>query len=332
MVTFRRHTSPPTTVPQPEDDAFLRLISLLIEALALHAVEYRPEHKRLFQESVRQIAAKLESAESPAEALVLGGEVIHSLQSYNREVETFVSDKAKEIQSIVAMLTNTVVQLCGTASTCPWTLVELERDLKGADNIKDVRYLKGRFSDHLKTMRRENEEQHRTSKEPATSATPATQGEPTRKTIVPVKDSVTGLATGRAAEAAIRDALASGVPLTPVVFVIERLQPIIERYGFAMGDEILKLFSQHLVERFPNKAIFRWRGPSFLVLLGQDGHGEIQKAVSGSLEHTVKTGMRSVFLPIRWTWTIIPVTPSSEVNLVVGEIDRFVGKQVVTPA
>lgn len=303
--------------------------------MSIHAVDYRPDQKTLFQAAVREVAGKLEAAGSEAQAQVHAGEVIDILRRYNRDVETFVAAKAKELQSMVAMLTDTVVQLCGTTAVSVHNLVELERDLESADEIEDIQLLKVRLSAQLKTMRREVEDQQQRFEQLKTVA--EAQIHPQAATVAADVDRTTGLPGPAAAEAALHIALQRGTQVTSAVFVIERLKAVNDRYGFAIGDEILAVFSRRLLQRFPNDAIFRWRGPSFLLIL-ETGHPievvrrEIQRAIFGSLEHTARMGTRSVLLPIHWSWTLFPVTASTPVAMVLQDIDHYVAKQFTMSA
>ena len=211
LVSLRKYISRPQPAPRPAPDQerpFLRVISLLLEALSIHAVDYRPDQKAQFQNAVRELAGKLEDAKSEAQALVYAGEVIDVLRRYNRDVETVVAAKARELQSMVAMLTDTVVQLCGTTAVSVHNLVELERDLKNADEIEDIHQLKVRLSTHLSTMRREMEGQQRRFEQLKTIA--QAQSQPAQQAGVTESDPATGLPGPEAAEAAIEAALQRG--------------------------------------------------------------------------------------------------------------------------
>ena len=121
------------------------------------------------------------------------------------------------------------------------------------------------------------------------------------------------------------------------MFVIERFKAINDRYGFAIGDEILAAFGKHLTQRFPHDGIFRWRGPSFLVVVERDQQleavrREVQRAFFGGLEHTARTGTRSVLLPIRWSWTLFPFTEATPIPAVLEQIDGYVDKQFTMSA
>src|SRR5580698_8025298 len=86
-----------------------RVAWLLLEAIACHAVECDPAEHQLFQTCIREIIVKMEKSRNDTEMLVLTGEAIKTVETYNRGVQRSLNSRVKELQSIVSMFTRSML-------------------------------------------------------------------------------------------------------------------------------------------------------------------------------------------------------------------------------
>lgn len=146
-------------------------------------------------------------------------------------------------------------------------------------------------------------------------------------------DEITGLPGLKKAEERIKELVRAGKGCYAFVFFLERMDTINKRFGFAIGDEILKSFSQATQQRLTSSdQLFRWRGPCFLGLLdrasGFDAvRSDVNKLASARMEHTVENNGRSILLSLSRAWTLIQISPGEDAGAVLRKIDAFASEQ-----
>ena len=119
-----------------------RLAWLLLEAVACHAVESDPGELQSFQTCLREIVAKMEQSKNDAAMLVLTGEAIKSIETYNRGVQRSLGSQIKELQSITSLFTRSMLQISkGTAGSAA-KLRHIERQIEKSSQTEDLRILK----------------------------------------------------------------------------------------------------------------------------------------------------------------------------------------------
>jgi GGDEF domain-containing protein len=112
--------------------------------------------------------------------------------------------------------------------------------------------------------------------------------------------------------------------------VVERISLVNGRFGYAVGDQLLHFFGQHLMQSFaPADKLFRWTGPTFLLLMERRGgsdrvRAEIMRVTAQRLTQTVQVGARSVLLPVAANWAMFPVLEVRPVQLLFQQLDSFV--------
>src|SRR5580704_3029482 len=312
-----------------------RLAWLLLEAVACHAVESDPGELQSFQTCLREIVAKMEQSKNDAAMLVLTGEAIKSIETYNRGVQRSLGSQIKELQAIASLFTRSMLQISkGTAGSAA-KLRQIERQIEKSSQTEDLRILKTQLELSLGVICEEAAAQERRSEEVAGQLRDAMSRPESAAVLseaVADLDMVTGLPNHRAAEQAIRSAITSRTSTYAVLFSVERLEVINGRFGFSVGDRILMLFGQHLAQRISQSdRLFRWRGPGFLAVLDRSGpeisiRAEMARMVSGRLEQEVELGGRSVLLPVSASWMLTSLVDST-VDKVSRKLDAFSAAQ-----
>jgi len=144
------------------------------------------------------------------------------------------------------------------------------------------------------------------------------------------KDSLDGLPVRAQAERALDQAIQTGGHGFVTAFVVDRVHLINARFGYAVGDEILSLFREHLVQYVTlEDRLFRWTGPVFLVLMERHTlpdvvRAEVKRVTSKKLETTVQIGTRSVLLPVSSSAAVFSLLEAESTAALIEKIDSFV--------
>jgi GGDEF domain-containing protein len=127
------------------------------------------------------------------------------------------------------------------------------------------------------------------------------------------------------------EAAASGRCCYAVALVAARIRIVNARFGVGAGDRMLQRLSDHFREGLmPQDRLFRWRGPSFLVLMERAAQiVEIRRSIArmanASLEEHIEMDSRSITLPISAAWSVFPMASAGKD--IVQRIDQFVDSQ-----
>jgi GGDEF domain-containing protein len=273
-----------------------------------------------FQASLRHLIAKMELSASDGETLVMVGEAIKSIETYNRGVERSIGSQIKELQSIVSLFMRSMLQVSKSSAASASKLRLIERQIEKTCQAEDLRTIKGQLQQSLEGICAEAAEGERRGERMAEELRDAL-GRPETSAVlteaVAGLDLVTGLPGFRAAEKAMREVISAKTGGYLVLFQVDRLELINGRFGFAVGDRILSLFAEHVSRRL-SKAdrLFRWRGAGLLAVLERSAsevavRAEIARIVSVRLEEQIDIGSRSVLLPIAASWVLTSATDST---------------------
>jgi len=148
-------------------------------------------------------------------------------------------------------------------------------------------------------------------------------------------DPVTGLPGRSEAEASVLEASQKDGSAFAALFVIDRVELINMRYGYAVGDQVLLAFSQHVARHLSaHDRLFRWSGPALLALLEYRNsqrvvREEIERVTSRRLEKTITLVDRTVLLPIRADWVTYPVSGHPSVHALFHQLDVLVQSKSV---
>ena len=122
-----------------EEPALSRVVWLILEAIACHAIETDPAEREEFQIVLRQIAKNIEESTRNATTFVLAGEAIKSIEMYNRGVQRYLHSQVKELQSIVSLFTRSMLHISKGSASSATNLRQIERQIEKAAQIEDLR-------------------------------------------------------------------------------------------------------------------------------------------------------------------------------------------------
>jgi diguanylate cyclase (GGDEF)-like protein len=315
------------------EQALMHVVRLLVQGIGQYIVTGEAPDAARFRKNIEDISAALEDRIAPAELLVHGGSVVQALEDYTGRTTRQHHLQTAELQTMVKMLTSTVGVVSAASNTSVSRLGEIERQVAGASALGDVRTIKARLSDCLADIRKEVERQQR---ETGATIEQLTQGlDDARRRSgstspnLPLQDSVTGLPERAEAEAALAQTVRDGAPAFAVVFVLDRLQSLNQRFGREVGDEILTEFAKIIRKRMPaDDRLFRWGGPTLMGLAMRSNtvervRSEVARMMDARWEHTIQTQSRSILLPIAARWAVFPMMAAPK--LLYHKIDVFAG-------
>jgi diguanylate cyclase (GGDEF)-like protein len=302
---------------QKQDEGDLRVVQLLLQGIALHAVEGDPHDHEKFRTDMKHLLDELGEEPSPALLLMTTGAALQTLEDYNHHTSRYMRVQGAELHNMIAMLTKTIATL-GTGSERAVTrLREIEGQIEKSVVIEDVRLLKARMETCLEGIRDEADRQRIESLQTVEGLKHeiAQARERIRTTVVaPARDSITGLLSRAAAMSAFLETTQISPPALAAFFVVDRVAVINARFGHAVGDRVLTLYLEELRKKLhPDDRIYRWSGPAFVVLMLRPDslekvRDQLRFLVPGKLEKTIELESRSALVPISATWTVFPVT------------------------
>lgn len=300
--------------------------------MAVHAVEGDSEDYQKFRDDFERIQAEATRSTSAKELLVAAGAANQALGDYGYRTTRFIRQQGALLQNMISMLTQTLVSIGAGSEQSADYLLEIERELARAVVLEDVQELKLRLGACLDKL--QDEAARQKAETEANASQIREQVERAQKCIretvasTDQLDLVTGLPTQPAAKAALEEALTTPEQRYVAIVVVNRIHSINSRFGYAVGDLVLKLILEQLRQKLSvADRLFRWSGPAFVALLEREEsigavRTEIARITSKNLEKIFEVGGRPVLLPVTASWLVIPLTqPSMKVNKT---IEKFI--------
>jgi GGDEF domain-containing protein len=112
---------------------------------------------------------------------------------------------------------------------------------------------------------------------------------------------------------------------------VNRIQSVNRRFGYAVGDRLLKTVSDHFGGTLvKTDRLFRWRGPALVALLEREEpidvvQTEIRRISAKRIEGALEVG-EGVLLPVSACWLVLPLNTSA--GDMAKSIENFIASQV----
>ena len=336
MISLRSYLQKGGAGKDQSEDAHQHVLALILQGLAMHAVQGEPAGHERFRAGIEGFAATLAAADTEAaELLVAAGGVIRAIEEHSRTTNAFMAKQHAELNHMVSMLTQTIIKLGVHSGVSVTRLCEIEKALVNAHMSEDIQVLKMRLGECLATVHDEAERQKTDSQ--IAIAKLEQEVNATRERLGAVAlpremDAVTGLPAKREADKALRSVVASPEGKFVVIAVVGRVHAINARFGYAVGDRMLTLCAQHFRSGFaPSDELYRWQGPAFLAVLSRSTRidqvrAEIRRFADARLEENVEIANRLVLIPVSCNWSVMP--PALTFEALHKKIDAFAAAQV----
>jgi diguanylate cyclase (GGDEF)-like protein len=256
------------------------------------------------------------------------------MDEYGQRAARLSKTRSVELENTLAKLAEAVRTLSAENKTAISNLHGIERQLQGASTIEDIRTIKVRLSECLAAVQEESLRQERENAR--TLLQMQQQLQQSKEWIEQsgqTRDPLTGLLDSTEAEEALRNALEHGSHAFAALFLVHHLQMINQRFGYAIGDQVVNLYGGHIRQNLKaGDQVFRWRGPCFLGLLGgfrstAEMRSELHRICSARLEKFFETGTRSALLSISSSWTVFDLRENHTIEDLMRQIVDFVNKE-----
>ncbi|MDQ1472487.1 MAG: hypothetical protein QOJ99_3967 [Bryobacterales bacterium] len=307
------------------------VLNLLLEAIETHAVHGDDEDYRQFRSGIRDIRTRFSDDTAAEELLIVAGAVTATLKEYGERATRYLHSQNSEYKYIVSMLTGTVRTAAERNGRSVTELRQIESQLNKASAIEDVREIRLNLRHCLQCMQEEICRHESDAAALAANLQQMLQESAARmKNVLPQEnaDSFAGLPERISAEPALIEAARSGRPYFAVVVVAVRVATVNTRFGYSAGDRILQALFAHFRKSIEaDDRVFRWRGPSFVILIERgvpiiEVRQAIARISSVPLSQQIDVGNKSVLLPISSMWSVFPVLSTGQ--SVTQKIDEFV--------
>jgi len=314
MISLKRYLS--RDVKSEEENTSRRVISLLLQGIALHAVDGERADYERFRIDMDKFE-KAMGAEMPAsELLISAGGVLRTMEDHNRRHAKFMGKQNTEMQKMVSMLTQTIISIAANSENSVGKLQDIEKAIESANELEDIQLLKHQLGECLQTVREESLRQKTAGQ--STLETLRKELANSQERIGTMQqssgvDPATGFPQKSEAEKAIQAAIATPKGKFLVVAVVNRIQTINARFGYATGDKVLAAYAdQFRKSLLSTDKVYRWSGPALIAVLTRTERLEqiragIQRFADLKLEKTMEIGMRTVLIPISANWVIFPL-------------------------
>jgi diguanylate cyclase (GGDEF)-like protein len=348
FVTLTRYL----TGPGEEQTTFRRVISLLLQGMALHSVQGDTVDFESFRADFNRIQSKASEETPVQELLVAAGAAVQAFSDHNQRTTRFIHRQGAELQKMISMLAQTVITIGDVSQRSSHRLMEIEKQMEGASAIEDVQSLKLRLGECLTSLREEAgrqksdaqskaaaiERQLENSRDRVGNLLPPAEEIDTltrlpNQAMAEGIDTLTGLPNQAMAEAAFHQALQKPGRRYVVTAVANRIQAVNVRFGNAIGDQVIKALAESIRAHLSGQdLLFRWQGPAVVGLMERHETidavwTDIRRISAQRLEKTFDVGGRQVLIPISATWSVIellpPVTQASR------SVQTFVSSQAI---
>jgi GGDEF domain-containing protein len=317
---------------KPETPDLVRLLQLLLQGIAAHAIESDRTELKQFRLDISNISDSL-TERSGLEQMHRAIEgAVHSLEEYNRRASRFEAVSKTELQTIVRMMTDTIAFLGASSETAVRRLQLLEKDIEETSAPEGMRRVRLQLADCLAAVRNESALMRDASQARIASleAEVDRSRQTLRSAISDPPDPATGLPGRATAEQLIANKIVEGRDFAIALFVVDRIASINARFGRVIGDQILLSVAQYLGQELANSSsLLRWSGPAFVVILPIEFNFPvveqfIKRLGSARFQKDIETDGGSVMLAITCSWVLQPVTPRDSVEMICRTLDGVV--------
>ena len=300
--------------PTPEDQELLRAslrLRRLLQDSASTGSHLAPEAATDFALKSQNLLRCLEDATSGVDLVMIAGEALELHEESRRRSAEYYGEQGAQLQSMVAMLTNTLADISGQSDESVARLLDIERQIEHASRLDDIRALHGSLERCLSDVRQAVIQQRT-----AGSSTLDRLREKIRN--VPVQTTTQPVAATTAEFVA--------------VLRLQRSEYIRDRFGETVRDQMLALIGETLKSAsIAEDRIMRWKGPSFVVFLkSSEGLLAIRRRIAHLVnkigQRYVEVGKNSALLAVSVDWAAYPQARFPSLDAVFAEIDAFLAK------
>jgi GGDEF domain-containing protein len=309
----------PAAVTGRQAEALNRVISVLMQGIALHGLQYDETAFRTFQDAVWKMRAGFDQATDEDSAMLLAGAVIRLLEEHNDAAQTNLKARHQEISAMVGMLSETLLEVTQANQQTVANLRGMTHEISRASSMNALVAVKSRLDISMAELRAK-----------ALLCSANTRGGQITTTAT---DAVTGLPDAVTAIEALARVWPRRAGQYLGLFALEYLETINQRFGFRSGDELLQLLGQQVGKHFSHPdQLFRWRGPCLVALI--DRHApesfvasEFARAIPPRLENATTVRDREAMVRVSTSWSMFRLEEISSLDEAISRMNEFSGSR-----
>jgi len=108
--------SPFLRTREKQAEALNRVVSVLLQGIALHSYNFDAEQFVTFGNAVRKVRAEFEQIADETAALLAAGAAIRLMEQHGEAAELHWKARQQEMEAVVGMLTETLVEISGACA------------------------------------------------------------------------------------------------------------------------------------------------------------------------------------------------------------------------
>jgi GGDEF domain-containing protein len=295
----------PTDVPA-------RIVSVLLQGIAQHSPNYDGERYTAFTDAVNRVRCDLENAADGTEALLSAGAAVRLLEEYGLAAEQHWLVRQQQSDAVIAMLAATLLDLAGAPPRLAARMKEIQNDLSTCAGTSLAVEARMRLADCLSEIRAWERRETRPAGRWST-------------------DPITGLLDAAAATQAIGDAWGQRENTFAALLTLDRIESINLRFGVQAGDGMFLQLTRRLAGVIgAADRLFRWRGPSFLLLLTREAAepqvaAEVGRLAATRADAALTIRDRDVIVPLSVSWRLFPMAAAESAEDLLRQLAEPVG-------
>ncbi len=295
--------------------ALNRVISVLMQGIALHGLQYDELAFRTFQDAVWKMRAGFDQAADEDSAMLLAGAVIRLLEEHNDAAQAHLRARHGEIGNMLGLISETLLDVTQANPQTVTQVRGMAQEIVRATSLNALGAVRGRLETCMAEIRAKAQ----------LSAANARAGQVSTT----ATDGVTGLPDAGSAIEALARAWPKRTDQFLGLFALEYLETINQRFGFRSGDELLQLLGQQVGRHFTHPdQLFRWRGPCLVALV--DRHApesfvasEFARAVPPRLENATTVRDREAMVRVSTSWSMIRLDELGSLDEAIARMNEF---------
>jgi len=331
MISIKRLLEQKRSVAQPDSrvlEAALQMGRLLLDGIATHLIHGREADWKALGETVRGLLRRMDEPPTALGLLGIASEAVEALDTCSQSTARYLREENEQMQSMVAMLTDTVADLSGQTDASVARLQTIERQIEQASGLDDIRALSASLESCLlavreaaaqqrngsaATVRRLQDQIDEAQSRAAQNRTPPRLSKAEIDLVNEPSDDLPDNASTRYVAA----------------FKLQRADHIAMRFGESARHQMLSLIGQSLKTVMePDDRLLRWKGTSFVMFLHstatiQGVRARLSHAVAATGQHYIEVGKKTALLSVGVDWIVFPEAQCPSLDAVFAEVDSF---------
>lgn len=300
---------------------------VLLDGIATHVVPGREADLRVLRWTMKGPARRMDAPQSALDLLGISSDAVEALETYCEHTNAYQRESNEQMNSMVAMLTETVADLCGQTDASVARLQAIEKEVEHASGLEDRSALRANLQNCLVALREAAAQQRSSS----------------AKTVQRMKDQI-GKAQQHAAGANQTGISDRKIDLMPeptdgppesvstayvAVFKLQRVEQIAGRFGENVKHQMLSLISMRLKTALgPRDRLVRWKQASFVMFLNttetaKDVRSRLLETVAAIGQQYIEVGRKSALLSVGVDWVMFPQAQYATLEAVLTDVDAF---------